>query len=56
MTVPANYGTEYSYETPKTGTRAMISDLKSESHLHLATIERHGHHIKKCSHKGLYSC
>ena len=33
------------------GTRAMISDLKSESHLHLATIERHGHHIKIVSTK-----
>ena len=33
------------------GTRAMISDLKSESHLHLATIERHDHHIKIVSTK-----
>ena len=36
-------------------TRAMILDPKSESHMHLATIERHGHRIENCFHKDLYS-
>ena len=36
-------------------TGAMILDPKSESHMHLATIESHAHHIKNCFHKDLYS-